>query len=151
MTRIIFDLQELDFEKVGIVPQFCGNKGQINSNIPSAAKAYEPVSCHGRNLEIKNVFQVIYRKFHFQCYQVFGQIKPFLISKFQPCVRTSDPISLILGPFYLVCVRLALKIGAIGKNSVYECQRLMLIPFSPSDRKVKDLGLQNPSKALLLV
>ena len=59
LPEIIFELQKLDYEKVGMAPQFWGNKGQINSNSLSAAKPSEPVSCQGRNLEMRNVFQVI--------------------------------------------------------------------------------------------
>ena len=69
--------------------------GQINSNSLSSTKPYELVSCHGRNLEIKNMFQVILSEFHFKFYKPFGQIKPFFISKFIPWVRSFDPVLLI--------------------------------------------------------
>ena len=43
VTKIVFYLQEPDFEKVYVLPQFRGKKIQINSNSPNGAKAYELV------------------------------------------------------------------------------------------------------------
>ena len=82
LSEIRFELQKPDFEKVGIAPQFWGNKGHISSNSLSVAKPYELESCYGRNLEIENVIRVILSEIQFQYYQPLGQIKSFLISKF---------------------------------------------------------------------